>query len=144
MAALPSTFRRRSFFALGAVTFSLGLAAHWKGLSPIVARPLLFRFQSTLSSPWSFSLGGSNSTMAHLKAPQPPPKWDHSAAEILALTKEAIRKDKSVLLHCLVTVPLLTLHEYREVNDRVASLGSKDCNFTSVFVSSPSLPFTAS
>lgn len=95
MAALPSTFRRRSFFALGAVTFSLGLTAHWKGLSPAIARPLLFRLQSTVPTGW-LPLSSNSVNMSHLRAPQPPPRWDHSAEDILVLTKEAIRKDKFV------------------------------------------------
>lgn len=92
MSLLPSTFRRRSFFALGAVTFTLGLTAHWRSISHGLARPLLFRSQSS----FPFTLPPAAPAMAHLRAPQPPPKWDHTAADILALTKEAIANDKSV------------------------------------------------
>ncbi|GBE84946.1 Saccharolysin [Sparassis crispa] len=52
--------------------------------------------------------------MASLNPPQAPPTWTHSAADVLALTKEAIARD-------------------RELNDRIGALTPADCNFTSVF-----------
>lgn len=45
--------------------------------------------------------------------PQPPPVWNHSAEEILKLTKEAIEHD-------------------RAIQDKVGSLDAKDCTFESV------------
>ena len=45
--------------------------------------------------------------------PQSPPRWNHSADEILKLTKEAIEHD-------------------RTIQDKVGRLDSKDCTFDSV------------
>ena len=45
--------------------------------------------------------------------PQPPPLWNHSADDILKLTKEAIEYDRAIL-------------------DKVGRLDSKDCTFDSV------------
>ena len=49
----------------------------------------------------------------HLTPPQSPPLWNHSAADILKLTKEAIEYD-------------------RAIQDKVGSLDPKDCTFESV------------
>ena len=49
----------------------------------------------------------------HLTPPQPAPLWNHSAEDILKLTKEAIEYD-------------------RVVQDKVGSLSPKDCSFDSV------------
>lgn len=53
--------------------------------------------------------------MADLKLtpPQAAPKWDHSAEDILKLTKEAIQKD-------------------RETLDKIAKLPKDECNFETV------------
>ena len=48
-----------------------------------------------------------------LTPPQPPPVWNHSAEDIVRLTKEAIEKD-------------------RTVQDAVGKLDPKDCTFESV------------
>ncbi|TDL22266.1 Metalloprotease [Rickenella mellea] len=53
--------------------------------------------------------------MSALKAPQLPPSWKHSAADVLSLTKAAIESN-------------------RKVHDSVAALSPADCNFTSVYV----------
>lgn len=45
--------------------------------------------------------------------PQPPPFWNHTAEDIVRLTKEAIEKD-------------------RTVQDTVGKLDPKDCTFESV------------
>ena len=45
--------------------------------------------------------------------PQPPPLWNHSADDILKLTKEAIEYD-------------------RAIQDKVGRLDPKDCTFDSV------------
>ena len=45
--------------------------------------------------------------------PQPPPLWNHSADDILKLTKEAIEYD-------------------RTIQDKVGGLDPKDCTFDSV------------
>ncbi|GLB38470.1 putative peptidase family M3 [Lyophyllum shimeji] len=47
--------------------------------------------------------------------PQPPPSWSHSAEDITVLTEQFITAN-------------------RGVQDKVAALAPKDCNFTSVFV----------
>ena len=49
----------------------------------------------------------------HLTPPQSPPQWNHSADEILKLTKEAIEYD-------------------RAIQDKVGGLDPKDCTFDSV------------
>jgi hypothetical protein len=49
----------------------------------------------------------------HLTPPQPPPFWNHSADDILKLTKEAIEYD-------------------RAIQDKVGLLDPKDCTFDSV------------
>ena len=48
-----------------------------------------------------------------LTPPQSPPRWNHSADEILKLTKEAIEHD-------------------RTIQDKVGLLDPKDCTFDSV------------
>ncbi|CAH7684097.1 metallopeptidase MepB [Phakopsora pachyrhizi] len=48
-----------------------------------------------------------------ISAPQPPPRWDHSAQKILALTNDAIKSSRIKL-------------------DQIASLKPEDCNFDSV------------
>lgn len=59
---------------------------------------------------FSFSPPSTNMT---LTPPQAALKWDHTAGEILQLTKDAI-------------------DEYQKVLDSVGSLDPKDCNFESV------------
>jgi len=64
----------------------------------------------------------------NLTPPQPAPVWNHTAEQILSLTKEAIERD-------------------REVQNKVAALDPKDANFESVSLAAPfsrSEPLTAS
>lgn len=65
-----------------------------------------YRSQSTFSFP-------TRTTMTSLTPPQLPPKWTHTAEEVLALTKEGIARD-------------------REQQDKVAALAAADCSFSSV------------
>jgi hypothetical protein len=83
---LPS--RRRSLFALGALTFGLGLTARWHTLAPLSARPLFLRPFSafTVNAP----------VMSGHAAPQPPPRWNHAPDEVRQLTKDAIQRDREV------------------------------------------------
>ncbi|KAL4250649.1 peptidase M3 family protein [Abortiporus biennis] len=53
--------------------------------------------------------------MVSITPPQPPPKWTHTAKEILDLTKAEIEKHKSV-------------------EDKIAALPPSECNFKSVFL----------
>jgi hypothetical protein len=98
-----STLRKRSFLALGAFTFTtLGLVSRW----PLTAntRPALFR--PLLASPFTVSafLGS-----AALVPPQPALRWNHTPSELLALTKEAIQRDREV---CRTTHMLIFTHTY--------------------------------
>ncbi len=79
-------------------------------------RPIYSAIRSFTSLPqklFSFSpLSSSTSTMT-LKPPQAALKWNHTAEEILKLTKHAIE-------------------EYRKILDNVGSFDPKDCTFESV------------
>ena len=70
-----------------------------------------YRSQSTLAG--LFSLSQADSIMASLNPPQAAPKWTHSPADVLALTKAAIEEDRAVL-------------------DKVAALKPEECTFESV------------
>jgi len=80
-------------------------------------RPIYSAIRSfTTSLPqrlFSFSPLSSNTSTMTLKPPQAALKWNHTAEEILRLTKQAIE-------------------EYRKVLDDVGSLDPKDCTFESV------------
>ncbi|KZT23430.1 metallopeptidase MepB [Neolentinus lepideus HHB14362 ss-1] len=52
--------------------------------------------------------------MAHIQPPQPPPQWNHTAEDILTITREALAK-------CQAT------------DDRVGALKPEECTFESVF-----------
>lgn len=73
---------------------------HPRALSTIISRSSLF---STITSNPSMSL----------TPPQAPPEWNHSASDILKLTKEAIASD-------------------RELQDKIGALAAKDCTYASV------------
>jgi hypothetical protein len=81
--------RKRSLFALGAVTFTIGLATRWS-LSASPRPAALFR---PLSHPFTVSAATG---IAALVPPQPALKWDHSPEDVLALTKAAIQRDREV------------------------------------------------
>lgn len=101
-----------------------GPKAHWTSIAGYsrVVTPALTRAFSTSysllssfpSSTFTFS-SRSDPSMADLKLtpPQSAPKWNHSAEDILKLTKEAIQKD-------------------REVLDRIGKLPKDQCNFETV------------
>lgn len=84
---------------------------------------LQHRLHSTLSSLFSSISSGTSESgfdMTTLVPPQAPPKWTHTAEEIIALTKKEIEKHKAV-------------------EDKVAALAPEECNFKSVRVFSSSL-----
>lgn len=58
--------------------------------------------------------------MSSLKPPQAPLPWNHTTEDIAKLTKDTIAKD-------------------RDLNDKIAALDEKDCNFDSVSHMKPSL-----
>ncbi|OBZ71150.1 Thimet oligopeptidase [Grifola frondosa] len=78
-------------------------------LRVVTPTSLFHRSLSGLFSP------STNSRMASLNPPQASPTWTHSAADVLALTKDAIQQE-------------------RVLHDKVAALAPADCNFESVFV----------
>lgn len=101
-----------------------GPKAHWTsiaGYSRVVTPALTRAFSSSYSLLSSFPSNTltfstrSDPSMADLKLtpPQSAPKWNHSAEDILKLTKEAIEKD-------------------REVLDRIGKLPKDQCNFETV------------
>lgn len=72
------------------------------------------RFWGSVSRPFSlFTTTTTTANMSHLSPPQPAPQWNHTAQDILQLTKEALDGD-------------------RAVQDKVATLKPEDCNFKSV------------
>lgn len=74
-----------------------------------------FRSFSTSLSRTSFFSALSSSNIMSLIPPQTPPSWEHSAEDIMNLTKASIEK-------------------YRSVLDQVGALDAKDANFESVSV----------
>lgn len=108
-----------------APSLTAGPKAHWTsiaGYSRAVTPALLTRafssscslLSSIPSSTFTFN-PRSDSSMADLTLtpPQSAPKWNHSAEDILKLTKEAIQKD-------------------REFMDRIGKLPKDQCNFETV------------
>jgi hypothetical protein len=83
--------RKRSFLALGALTFTLGLTARWRTLS---LTPHAFRLRTgPLAQPFTVS---SVMMASNLAPPQPPLRWNHAPGELLQLTKDAIQRDRAV------------------------------------------------
>jgi hypothetical protein len=87
---LASPLRKRTFFALGALTVTLGLTARFRTLS-LTPRPFLFR---GFSSP--FTVGNIMSGPLLAVPPQSPIRWTHTPEEVLQLTKDAIQRDREV------------------------------------------------
>ena len=140
--ASPLRFRaasvRRAALTWGAL--ALGLAAYWHGgvgslglrlpvagyssaVTPphrTTIRSLAHRLVRSLSSTARSSLFQfsnpshlASGIMPTLTPPHPAPKWTHTAEEIIALTKEAIVRD-------------------RALEDRVVALPADECNFETV------------
>jgi len=123
---LSPIFQPRALLSWGGA-LAVGLAAvNWRSIlrgdiremvTPTHFRNLNSRVYSTINSRSSFfSIITSNSPM-FLTPPQSAPSWNHSAEDILRLTKELIEKDRA--------------HQ-----DKIGLLAPKDCNFNSVGTSS--------
>lgn len=106
---LPRIARRRT--AVGwAGALAVGLvAANWRGHVDLCGDiRTRYRFCRSLSL-----LPLVKHPIMTFTPPQPPPLWNHSADDILKLTKEAIEYD-------------------RAIQDKVGRLDPKDCTFDSV------------
>ncbi|KAL0960667.1 hypothetical protein HGRIS_005696 [Hohenbuehelia grisea] len=126
---LPRTARGRTVLGWGSA-LAVGLAAltggdirtvtqrsRWKHA---VCRESYGSLKSVLIAPRSFFstitfTKTSNQPPMSITPPQPAPVWNHSADDILRLTKETIAQD-------------------REHLDKIGALSASDCNFNSVFV----------
>lgn len=112
------TRRQKSFISLSSIgALTLGLAV--KSIASSHGQPpryidchVIRRSLSTAQSIFSFT-SSTNSNMANLTPPQAAPSWNHSAQDVMSLTKAAIEED-------------------RKVQDTVGGLAAKDCNFQSV------------
>jgi hypothetical protein len=128
---LPSIVRRRAVFGWGTAVTAGIAAVSWRSITLNSAHghgcfsvtPACLRIWCTRAfsaAPQSTLFSGiSNADMTSLKPPQAPPPWNHSTEDIAKLTKDAIAKD-------------------RDLNDKIARLEEKDCNFDSVSRVKPS------
>lgn len=116
---LPRLARRGTTLGWGgALTVGL-VAVTWRSIAGHVGscgdtrtRYRNAHISAILCRPLSLLSSVTKSTMP-FTPPQPPPVWNHTAEDILKLTKEAIEYD-------------------RAVQDKVGGLDPKDCTFESV------------
>lgn len=124
MVAMPF-MRKRTLFGFGALAAGLamvhrteltGIGMRFSAITPLRPLRFIYRSQSTFSGLFSSitsTSGDGSANMASLTPPQSPPKWTHTAKEILDLTKEQIEKHKVA-------------------EDKVAALPPSECSFESV------------
>lgn len=85
-----------------------------RGHSDTIVRDLSSRaFNSITHRSYSLFSAITSTPSMSLTPPQPPPSWNHTPEDILALTKDLIVKD-------------------RAIQDKVGALEAKDCTYESV------------